>query len=1429
MGKSRFRRTTAETGLSSRANRRNRFHIRRFINDHGYQVYELENRAEKRKIYIPRSVFGPFRACVKNILHTELNKPVPEVFEYSVSFLNRKYFFFKSSSADIDNLIIQDIEERTGSSGYLTISRRGLRALDELLYNDKLEHPNDVLEEIISYHKLFQFSFVKGSKSITSGLILRTDVLQQTGQYIPNLAQKVALDSDLIDDDAQAGPVPLLDERDVDSSADSALFGRKLGERSDDRNITVDYEEVFGDKTLKMPTATELESSPNSKGKARLFQFLTPLNTTDIKKFENGKFHFELSTAEATEFRERFINDRSADYYLGFEIVDALYSANRTVKTFRFPLYYTKIRIRESGREVHIESRDNGRIYLNHIALANMVSKHSKKAAGVDNVDQFFKTLLAQDISIDGINDRICMSRFLPLNESIFDRTREILFGYNDENGKGGILSELLVKGIECDLQSVYLYRAPKLLNPVDEALELDLDNINALAHHSQKRFYQSLLGKFLVPELQQADDLHQPAFAPLVWMPGMPPKSTRRILDALNNHDLVLLEGPPGTGKTFTIMNLLIQCINNKQRVLIVSDQQAAIEALVEKVQEYLIGKDKGTPAERKWNELLFSAIKVIDEVETGDQNLQDLVSKMEQALMVQELVPGTPRAGNRLEKRIKLITDKIEVLTAQIAFKMHAQMGDDVAFDHRVPRTADAKVDLNKLLQFVEVIKSDKKSPRKLIDDFVKMRFKLLEEQMEDCYLFFKIPMNSFDIEIERLRDDKRLLAALIENKVKSVTEFQSATNNYPRHELVRYLDTVIEAQTSAEGGFFTRTFRKLRVAFRSPLRIAARKLQVMVTAQIALLRMSEDWSEELWQLLREMHESIRLGEAPSSALSIYRSLDQKSNNTASADNTSVQGDLEHIEDLYQQRDQIVRERFVENLRDIVLNATASKRSGTNKITRVMALADSLKQFDSVAESGSVIDELRQLLYDIFPVWAVRKQVVPFLLPCVAQSFDLVIIDEATQCRVDDSLSLMFRAKKILVVGDDKQTVLQKQSVIDDYLFKDHELDEHLRSTQARGFKGGGSNIFNLVKSIKQASVMLDEHYRCPAEIIEFSNKYVYDNELKIMKWRLPEHASSVEVDYSERGIEVSKKATRGKFKGIETEMLDRFMAYVVSTVKKIEKTTGKKIDINTDVALCYFLLKNEPYVKSIKDHYLRKLNRGNDLLDGAGAALQGKERDYIFYLWDVSRYNVGSFKQGDDADKRKGELNVLMSRPKKKAFHFLFRDFEELDHSRTNITRYLWDVYNHQQDAKNSPSLIDSSLGEATLRESLLGSMLQFTLQHSSKRSSHELRQNVQQGGIDFRKEIMVGDAGRVVDLIAFPAGKAEQIVGLVDLAGFGCDVHTGQNVVDYYFQLKRVSPGIDPVFVFPHELIDENAQSYRSVMQKLDKIKATSTPT
>lgn len=1408
-----FKRNSPSHGLTRRGDRKNVFRISRFKNDHGFYVYALENTVEGQKIYVPRFIFGQFRACIREILAEQKSHKSLAPFERSVSFLNRKYFYFKSSLTDLENLIIQDIEERPGSSGYITIGRRSLSSLDQLLYSDALAHPNDILESIISYHKLFQFSFVKGSKSITSDLSLRRDLLQRVTNYRPNLAEKVVVDeASLVSKPAIARAAP---ESSRNSKTGGDYFRPQLGERFHKKDIRVDYDEIFGDKKVLLGSKEDSESAKNSKPKATLLQFSIPISTQEVKDFDKGRFYFELDASRSSEFRGQFIGDRTSDFYLGFEIVDSLFTLNKTLKSFQFPLYYMRIRIRESGRGVHIESTEDGRIYLNHLALGHLVEKFSSKS--VDAIDEFFKTLLAQHISIDQLNDRITLTRNLPVNSDIFDRTREILFGYADENGLGGILGDLKFNGVECDLHSVNLYRAPKLLAPLDQALEHDLDRIHYIAHKQMHRFYNSLLGRFLTPELESSNRPSQAQIGP-TWVPGCLPRSTRKLFDQLSRHDLILLEGPPGTGKTHTILNLLIHHICSNKRVLIVSDQQGAIEALVEKVQQYLADAHGDYSGGTNHRDLLFNAINIIDEIDVSSDNLPGLMDRLAKSFKASDM--GAFHVRKNLDKKLGLIDKKIIQLGAVITEKMSQHTGDHLAFENIEPHKSESRADVSSLSEFLHLLLDKGNSDRLLVVDFINHRRELITDGMEHCYNFFNLASVNTDLQrteedILALDSDIDLLSKLSKISMESKEAIAKIFSSSPRHELIRHLEKTFSEQQEIPRKGFKRLAKKIHIGFLSSLQKNAKLFVEMTKNQVQLLEFSKTCSPGLWQLLSDIHECIRLDDRPNQALALYYSVLRKQDGAVADARISVQSDLEAIAKLYQQRDKLVYERFLSCLHIISRQAiTATRSSGTDASTRIMALVDNLKQFSSIPESGAVFEEFKQALYETFPVWIVRKQVVPLLLPCIEQSFDLVIIDEATQCRVDDAMSLLFRAKKLMVVGDDKQTVLQKNSSMDDYLFKDHELDEHLRSTQARGFKGGGSHIFALVKSIKQASVMLDEHYRCPPEIIEFSNRYVYENKLKVMQWRLPEHSCPVVVDSSEFQCEPSKKAVSGKYKGIETQMVDRFMDYVAGSIAEIERVTGGKINIETDVALCYFLMKNEPYVKQVKDKLVQNVGRGEQLLDGAGAALQGKERDYIFYLWDITRYNLGAFSQGDDEDKRKGELNVLMSRPKKKAFHFLHRNFEQLEHGRSNITHYLWRAFLRQQKSLNvERSQIESQDASFFL------SLLKFALHYSDQRGAKEGLRRIQRHSIDFRTDIVVADPLRVVDVIAFPKDVKDAAIGLVDLAAFGAEADSSEAIIDYYFQLKRAVPNIDPIFMFPYELIDDGCDAFRSLINKL----------
>ena len=607
---------------------------------------------------------------------------------------------------------------------------------------------------------------------------------------------------------------------------------------------------------------------------------------------------------------------------------------------------------------------------------------------------------------------------------------------------------------------------------------------------------------------------------------------------------------------------------------------------------------------------------------------------------------------------------------------------------------------MNLDELLRYAEEL-AQQPELMSLIERFVRNREKLTELGYEACYSLFSLdtPTHSSMMRLGEARD---WIKKLRQAKPRSVEDFDKLETVATVRGMQICLRSKWEDGFQNEQPWVARAASYVKNLWRThPLFESVVQLEEIIADQLSLWEQKDTLDSRIWSGLSDLHSAL----APSGRkpLDVRLELWLAASKSNVDEFESIQSQLERLASWQDERDVLVRQQFIYALGELTRRAFEKPQgTSTNRLTRVGATLERLESLPSWSRAREVIEELQEQLMDVFPIWICRKQAVAFVLPCKEQLFDFVIVDEATQCRVDDALPLLFRAKKLMAVGDEAQTGLSKNSSIDDYLFDDFELDEHLSFAQARGMKGGGSHLLGLVKRIKQASLMLVEHYRCPPDIIEFSNKYVYDNELRVMQWKMVGAPRSVVVDYSEAKVRSGKKPSSGKYKGIETDMIDRFVAYVGQTIKALEQETSRSINPATDVALVYFLLKNEPYIKEAKAELSRLLGASGEILDGAGAALQGKERDYIFYLWDTTKYNLAFFRQGDDESKRKGELNVLMSRPKKRAFHYLHKEFESLKHHTSTITDYLWQKY--QEGQKSGPVDAPVKQGSALLVQTL-----------------------------------------------------------------------------------------------------------------------------
>src|SRR2546429_9295840 len=59
---------------------------------------------------------------------------------------------------------------------------------------------------------------------------------------------------------------------------------------------------------------------------------------------------------------------------------------------------------------------------------------------------------------------------------------------------------------------------------------------------------------------------------------------------------------------------------------------------------------------------------------------------------------------------------------------------------------------------------------------------------------------------------------------------------------------------------------------------------------------------------------------------------------------------------------------------------------------------------------------------LFELRPVWMASPETVAQLFPRQA-IFDLVVFDEASQCRLEEALPVLTRASRVVIAGDPKQ----------------------------------------------------------------------------------------------------------------------------------------------------------------------------------------------------------------------------------------------------------------------------------------------------------------------------------------------------------------------------------------------------------------------
>ena len=395
------------------------------------------------------------------------------------------------------------------------------------------------------------------------------------------------------------------------------------------------------------------------------------------------------------------------------------------------------------------------------------------------------------------------------------------------------------------------------------------------------------------------------------------------------------------------------------------------------------------------------------------------------------------------------------------------------------------------------------------------------------------------------------------------------------------------------------------------------------------------------------------------------------------------------------------------------------------------------------------SLHDEIDyEIIFKAFPVWLASLDIVHHVLPLKKHLFDLVIIDEATQCNIASVLPVLQRAKRVLIVGDSKQ--LKHVSFLPYKKERNFFNNSGLDINEYESYSYRKNSILDLVSNAiksQSAVTMLNEHYRSKPDLIAFSNRKFYESRLKIMQHRPDEYLKGNIKVIKTRGNR-DKKGVNKLEAQIVIQQLEKIIQQSESNV--IKPGIGILSPFREQVNYLQKLLNSEVSIGDIEKHAIRV---------ATPYGFQGDEKDYMLMslsIDDESRRAAAYLNKED-------MFNVAITRARQRKYIFISVDPALLP-TKNLFRQYMQSLENFAEDYYPVSEVFDSF--------------------------QNEVCNDLHRHGVETRKAYPV--AGRNVDILCTLNNKSLAI----DLIGFPGE-HEDFLELNTYYLFSRAGLQVFPL--------------------------------
>jgi len=337
-------------------------------------------------------------------------------------------------------------------------------------------------------------------------------------------------------------------------------------------------------------------------------------------------------------------------------------------------------------------------------------------------------------------------------------------------------------------------------------------------------------------------------------------------------------------------------------------------------------------------------------------------------------------------------------------------------------------------------------------------------------------------------------------------------------------------------------------------------------------------------------------------------------------------------------------------------------------NKRRRLKVHAKSLVANRKRLQTNILEEEDFRPLLEAFPCWCVTTYAVSDSLPLKPGMFDVAIIDEASQCDIASCFPILFRAKRAVIVGDDKQlphlSFLEKakeQSFLSQYGIPDkYQLMWRFRT----------NSMFDLADYYSMNSVMLDEHFRSLPPIINFSNHEFYNDRIRVMRKDKPDENVLELVEVVDGKVDFD--ATRNL---PEIEALVKRLHEIIIEDERKNPENPVTVGIISPFRAQVEQLKVS-VSKVLSDYMIKK----HQIEIGTAHTFQGDERDIMMISWAVAD---NSYTQSLMFMQKANLFNVAITRGRNKVINFVSRNPRELpDGHFRNYVSYMQNYQDKKQ---------------------------------------------------------------------------------------------------------------------------------------------------